>query len=115
MSADKPRYLVIWSPHSRSIGHASLPANEVYGQSADILQSTAPTARIYQPRWDKASVTIVSLLYDSTPLLPPVYFQADDGGIFDFPYGFVRPDSLKVFDAALKYLSQERALLSNPN
>ena len=48
-------------------------------------------------------------------MLPPVYFQADDGGVFDFPYGFLWPDGVKVLDAALKYLSQERVFLSNPN
>jgi hypothetical protein len=44
-------------------------------------------------------------------MLPPVYFQADDGGPLDFPYGFFGHDGLKVLDAALKYLSQERVFL----
>ena len=108
MSGDKPRFLVIWSK-SKSIGQASLPPNEVYGQTASALQATAPTARIYQPRWDLASVTIVNVLYDGSLLLPPVYFEADQHS------WVVLPDSPKVLDAALKYLSQERVFLSNPN
>jgi hypothetical protein len=114
MSGDKPRYLVIWSS-SKSIDQASLPPNEVFGQTADALRGTGPAARIYQPRWDKTSLTIVNVLSDGSPMLPPVYFQADDGGVFDFPYGFLWPDGVKVLDAALKYLSQERVFLSNPN
>ncbi len=41
MSGDKPRYLVIWSK-SKSIGQASVPPNEVYGQMASALQATRP-------------------------------------------------------------------------
>jgi hypothetical protein len=108
MSGDKPRYLVIWSK-SNSIGQASLPPNEVYGQMASALQATAPTSRIYQPRWDLASVTIVNVLSDGSLLLPPVYYEADQHSWVWFP------DSPKVLDAALKYLSQERVFLSNPN
>jgi hypothetical protein len=102
-SADKPRYLVIWSK-SKSVGQASVPANEVYGQTASALQATVPTTpstRIYQPRWDKASVTIVDVIYDGNIMLPPVYFEADDH-IWVF-----WPDSRKVLEAAVKYLSQE--------
>src|ERR1700733_9020167 len=76
MSADRPRFLVIWSK-SKTIGPASLPPNEVYGQAASALQATAPTMHIYQPRWDKASVTVVNVLYDGSLMLPPVYFEAD--------------------------------------
>ena len=108
MSGDKPRYLVIWSK-SKSIGQGSLPPNEVYGQTASALQATAPTSRIYQPRWDLASVTIVNVLSDGSLLLPPVYFEADQHS------WVLLPDSPKVLDAALKYLSQERVFLSNPN
>jgi hypothetical protein len=110
-SGDKPRYLVIWS-NSNSIGEASLAPNEVFGVTASALRTTAPSARIYQPRWDKSSVTIVNVLYDGTLLLPPVYFQTDDGGPLDLPYVFRLHDSLRVLDAALKYLSQERVFLA---
>src|SRR5579863_6349999 len=51
MSVEKPRFLVIWSK-SKTIGQATLPANDLYGQSASALQATSPAARIYQPRWD---------------------------------------------------------------
>ena len=107
-SGDKPRYLVIWSK-SESIGSASLPPSEVYGQTSSALQATAPTSRIYGPRWDLASVTIVNILPDGSLLLPPVYFEADQHSWVLFP------DSSKVLDAALKYLSYERVFLSNPN
>jgi hypothetical protein len=107
-SGDKPRYLVIWSK-SKSIGQASLPPNEVYGQTASVLQGTAPTARIYQPRWDLASVTIVNVLHDGNLMLPPIYFEADQHA------WVLLPDSPKVLEAALKYLSQERVFLSGPN
>ncbi len=104
MSADKPRFLVIWSK-STSIGQSPPPANEVYGQAGSALQATAPAARIYQPRWNKTSVTVVNVLNDSGLLLPPVYFQTDDHS------WMVWPDSTKTLDAALKYLSQERVFL----
>lgn len=105
MSGDKPRYFVIWSK-SKSIGKATLPAKEVYGQTASALQATAPTMRIYQPRWDQASVTIVNVSYDGSLVLPPVYFEADDHA------WVVRPDSRKVLESALKFLSQEQVLLA---
>jgi hypothetical protein len=108
MSADKPRFLVIWSK-SDTIGQASLSRNEVYGQMANALQATAPTSPIYQSRWDQASVTIVNVLYDGSLLLPPVYFEADQHS------WVLRPDSAKVLEAAVKYLSQERVFLTSPN
>jgi len=108
MSGDKPRYLVIWSK-SRSIGQSSLPPNEVFGQTASALQTTAPTARIYQPRWDLASVTVVNVLSDGSLLLPPVYYEADQHS------WVLLPDNSKVLDAALRYLSQERVFLSKPD
>ena len=108
MTGDKPRFLVIWSK-SKSIGQASLSANEVYGQSASALRATAPSARIYQPRWDLASVTIINVLYDGTLMLPPVYFEANQHA------WIIRPDSRKVLEGAVKYLSQERVFLPNPN
>ena len=107
-SGDKPRYLVIWSK-SKSIGQSSLPPNEVYGQMSSAIQATAPAARIYQPRWDLASVTIVNVLYDGNLMLPPVYFEAVQHA------WVLRPDSRKVLEAAVKYLSQERVFLSKPN
>jgi hypothetical protein len=99
---------VIWSK-SKSIGQASLPPTEVYGQTASALQTTAPATRIYQPRWDLASVTIVNVLYDGSLLLPPVYFEADQHS------WVLVPDSPKVLEGALQYLSQERVFLANPN
>jgi len=108
MSADKPRFLVIWSK-SKSMGPVSLPPNEVYGETASALQSTALTTRIYQPRWDQASVTIVNLLHDGSMMLPPVYFETDDH------VWIVLPNSRKVLESALKYLSQERVFLSKPD
>jgi hypothetical protein len=117
-SGDKPRYLVIWSK-SKSIGQASPPANEVYGQTASALQATAPTARIYQPRWDLASVIIVKVQYDGSLMLPPVYFEADDRLIGALtgagPINSLQAGSTKVLDAALRYLWQERVFLSDPN
>jgi hypothetical protein len=104
-SGDKPRYLVIWSK-SKSIGQSSLPPNEVYGQTSSALQATAPTARIYQPRWDQASVTIVNVLYDGSLMLPPVYFETDQH------VWVLVPNSRKVLEAAVKYLSQEQVFLS---
>jgi len=104
-SGEKPRFLVIWSK-SKTIGQASLPPNEVYGQTAAAIQATAPTARIYQPRWDKASVTIVSVLYDGSLMLPPLYFETDDHA-----WVFL-PDSPRVLEAALKFLSRERVFLT---
>jgi len=118
MSGDKPRFLVIWSK-SKSIGQSSAPANEVYGQMTTVLQATAPTARIYQPRWDLASVTVVNVLNDGSLLLPAVYFEADDRAVGALtgagPVNSLRPGSTKVLQAALKYLWQERVFLSNPN
>ena len=104
MSADKPRFLVIWSK-SKPIGQASLLSSEVYGQPAAALQATAPAAPIYQPRWDQASVTVVNVLYDGSLMLPPIYFEADQHSWVLFP------DSPKVLEGAMKYLSQERVFL----
>jgi hypothetical protein len=103
-SGDKPRYLVIWSK-SKSIGQATLPPNEVFGQTAATLQATAPPARIYQPRWDQASVTVVNVLYDGNLMLPPVYFETDQR------VWVLWPNSRKVLEAAVKYLWQDRAFL----
>jgi hypothetical protein len=107
-SGDKPRYLVIWSK-SKTFGQASLPPNEVYSQTTSAVLATAPTTRIYQPRWDLASVTIVNVLNDGTLMMPPVYFEADQHS------WILLPDGTKVLDAALKYLSQERVFLSDPD
>ncbi len=104
MSADKPRFLVIWSK-STSIGQSSVPPNEIFGQTSSALQTTAPTARIYRPRWDKASVTVVNVLYDGSLMLPPVYFETAHY------FWFVVPDSRKVLEDGVKYLSQERVFL----
>jgi len=109
-SSDKPRYLVIWS-HSKTIGQASVPPAQVYGQTSIALQATAPAARIYQPRWDLASVTIINVLYDNSLLLPPVYFETDDRLLGAFtgagPVTALHPGSRKVLEAAVKYLAQQ--------
>jgi hypothetical protein len=104
MSGDKPRFLVIWSK-SKTIGQSTLAPNEVYGQPASALQATAPSARIYQPSWDQASVTIVNVLYDGSLMLPPVYFETDQ-----HVWVFV-PSSRKVLEAAVQYIFQERVFL----
>jgi hypothetical protein len=106
-SDEKPRYLVIWS-RSKKVGQGAVAANDVYGQSYTALQATAPMTRIYQSRWDQAAVTIVNVQYDGSLMLPPVYFETDDHTWILFP------DSLKVLQAAVKYLSQEQAFLSKP-
>lgn len=98
---DKPRYLVIWSK-SKSIGQATLQANEVYGQTASFLQTTAPKAWIYQPRWNMASVSIVSVLYNAKTQTPPVYLSAGDRAI-----GIFWPDSPKVLEVAVKFIAQD--------
>ncbi len=108
MSADKPRFLVIWSK-SKTVGQASLPPNEVFGQTASALQASAPRARIYLPRWDLASVTIVNVLSDGSLLLPPAYYEADQHSWILFP------DSPQVLDSAMKYLWQERVFLPTPD
>ena len=109
-SNDKPRYLVIWS-HSKTIGQSSVLPAELYGQNVSALQATAPAARIYQPRWDLASVTIINVLYDNSLLLPPVYFEADDRLIGAFtgagPVTALHPGSRKALEAAVKFLAQE--------
>jgi hypothetical protein len=118
MSGDKPRYLVIWS-RSKSIGEASLVSNEAYGEKAMALQATAPTTRIYQSRWDLASVTILNVLDDGSLMLPAVYFEADDRLVGAFtgagPLNALHPGSAKVLKAAADYLFQERVFLPNPN
>jgi len=117
-SGDKPRYLVIWSK-SKSIGQTSPPPSDMYGQTASALQATTPATRIYQPRWDLASVTIINVLNDGSLLLPPVYFEADDRAIGALTgagtINSLHPGSRKVLKAALDYLFQERVFLSNPN
>jgi hypothetical protein len=107
MSAERPRYLIIWSK-SKSIGQSSVPPNEVYGQQPAALQATAPTTRIYQPRWDKASVRVVNVQYDGSMMLPPVYFETDDHA------WVLVPDSRRVFEAAVKYLWQEQVFVVVP-
>jgi hypothetical protein len=107
-AADKPRYLVIWSK-SKTMGQSSLPPNEVYGQSPNAVQATAVTTRIYQPRWDQASVTIVNVRNDGNLMTPPVYFEADDH------VWILLPNSRRVLEAAVKYLSDERVFLTKPD
>jgi hypothetical protein len=107
-ATDKPRYLVIWSK-SKMMGQSSLPANEVYGQTPTALQATAVTTRIYQPRWDQASVTIVNVQSDGSLMMPPVSFETDNH------VWILAPSSCKVLDGALRYLSEERVFLSKPD
>ncbi len=100
LTGDKPRYLLIWSK-SKSIGPASVPPNEIYGQMASTLQVTAPKEWIYQPRWNVTSITIAYVLYDGILEIPPVHFASGDH------VGWFFPDHRKAFEAAVKYLSQE--------
>lgn len=99
-SGDKPRYLLIWSK-SKSIGQASVPPNEVFGQATSALQATAPKEWIYQPRWNVTSITIAYVLYDGSLDIPPVHFPAGDH------VGWFFRDHRKAFENAVRYLSQE--------
>jgi len=99
-SGDKPRYLLIWSK-SKSTGPSSVAPTEVFGQTASVLQATAPQEWIYQPRWNVASFTIAYVLYDGRLDIPPVHFTAGNRS------GWVFPDDRKALEAAVKFLSQE--------
>ncbi len=114
-SADKPRYLVIWSK-TRSFGvftvnsaggQSSVAPDEVYGEKPSAVQGTAPTEYIYQPRWKIASVTILNVAYDGSLELPPVYLAPGN-----LKLGVLWSDGAKVLEAAVKYLSQEEDLSS---
>jgi hypothetical protein len=82
-AADKARYLVILSK-SASIDETAVAPGDAYGQTIDVIQSTAPTEWIYRSRWDMASISIVSVSYDGTLDRPPVHMQegARSGGWF---------------------------------
>jgi hypothetical protein len=99
-SGDKPRYLVIWSK-SKSIGKSSLAPNSIFGQNSSALESAAPQAWIYLPRWNVASVTVAYVLYDGSLEVPPIYFASGDRSAWFFP------DNGKVLKEAVKFLSQE--------
>jgi hypothetical protein len=99
-AGDKPRYLVIWSK-SHSIGQASVPPNEVFGQTTNALTATAPKEWIYQPRRNVTSVTIAYVMYDGSLDLPPVHFAAGDHA------GWFFPDRRKAIEAAIQFLAQE--------
>jgi hypothetical protein len=114
-SADKPRYLVIWTK-TRSFGvftvnstgsQSSVAPNEVFGEKPNAVQATAPKEYIYRPRWKIASVTILIVAYDGSLELPPVYLAPGD-----LKLGALWSDSAKVLEAAVKYLSQEEDLSS---
>jgi hypothetical protein len=105
MSAEKPRFLVIWST-SKTIGPSSVPPNEIYGQQPAAVQATAPAMPIYQPRWDKASVTVINVQSDGSLMLPAVYFETDDHSWIFFP------DSRRVLEAIAKYLLQEQVFVT---
>jgi hypothetical protein len=117
-SGDKPRFLVIWSK-SVTVGQTSQGPSDVYGQMAAALAATAPTTKIYQKRWDLASVTVINVEGDGSLLSPPVYFEADDREIGALtgagPLNSFHPGSAKVLKAALDYVFQERVFLSNPD
>lgn len=117
-SGDKPRYLVIWSK-SVTVGQTSQGPADVYGQMATALAATAPTTKIYQKRWDLASITVINVEGDGSLLLPPVYFEADDrwtGALTGAgPINSLHPGSAKVLKAAVNYLYKERAFLVNPD
>jgi hypothetical protein len=102
-AGDKPRYLVILSK-SGSIDGTALAPGEVYGQTASAIQATAPKEWIYEPRWDMASIWVVSVSYDGSLDQPPVHMAAGDR-----TWGWFRPNSTKVLKVAVKYLSQEEA------
>jgi hypothetical protein len=99
-SGDKPRYVLIWSK-SKSLGHSSLAPNEIFGQTSGALESAAPQAWIYLPRWNVASVTIAYVLHDRSLEIPPVYFATRDRAAWFFPANG------KVLEDAVKFLSQE--------
>jgi len=118
---DKPRYLVIWS-NSNTSGQRPPDPADVYGQKAPALMLTAPTAastKIYQKRWDLASVTIINVEGDASMLLPPIYFEADDrwtGALTGAgPLNSLHPGSAKVLKAAVDYLYRERIFLPKPD
>jgi hypothetical protein len=100
-SGDKPRYLVIWSK-SKSIGRSTVAPNEVYAERSNALQRTAPKEWIYQPRWNIASLTILNVSYDGGLELPPVYLTPGN-----LTLRVLWPNSVKVLEAAVKYLDQE--------
>jgi hypothetical protein len=111
MTADKPRYIVIWSKSKKVGAQSSLPPDQAYGQMASALQAIVPTSpetRIYQPRWDKASVTVANIVYGGGLMLPPIYFEADDH------VWIVAPSSRKALEEAVKYLSKEPVFWPNP-
>ncbi len=99
-AGDKPRYLLIWSK-SKSIGQASVPSKEVFGQPTSVLEATAPKEWIYQPRWNVMSITIAYVLYDGTLEVPPIHFTPGDHA------GWFFADKRKALEAAIQYLSQE--------
>ncbi|MGA2511536.1 MAG: hypothetical protein ABSG27_15055 [Candidatus Acidiferrales bacterium] len=104
-TGDKPRYLVILSK-SGSIDKAAVAPGEVYGQTASVIQSTAPKEWIYQPRWNMAPISILYVSYDGNLDQPPVHIAAGDRT------GWFWPSSTKVLKVAVKYLSQEPTFLN---
>jgi hypothetical protein len=114
-SNDKPRFLVIWSK-ARSFGPfsvnssskgAAVGPDEIYGQKYNALLAAAPKDYIYKERWDVSSITILSIAYDGTLELPPVYLAPKN-----LKWGVLWSDSAKVLDAAANYLVQD---FSNAN
>jgi hypothetical protein len=99
-SEDKPRYLVLWSKPGW-IREAPVTPAEVYGQTANAMQSMATKDLIYGPRWDRASVAIVSVSHEGNRVLTPVYTTTNDRVLLFFP------DSPGVLRFALQYLKFE--------
>jgi hypothetical protein len=106
-SSDKPRFLVILS-NSKSIGPTPGISTVVYGQKFSDLRGTAPKEWIYHPRWNVASVTILTISYTGGLELPPVYLAPGKLAL-----RVMWPDSAKALEAAVKYLVQEPVFSAN--
>jgi hypothetical protein len=101
-SGDKPRYVVMMSP-SGSIGDSAVTPDEVYGLPASAIQSTAPKEWIYEPRWDMASISILTVSYDGSLDQPAVHMAAGDR-----TWGWLWPNNTKVLQVAIRFLSKEQ-------
>ena len=119
-SNDKPRYLVIWSKSGSSDTGAKLSKpdetkttqqrasgtiSNVYGQPPEAIEKTAPTARLYQGRWNMAQVSLATISFDGKMELPPVWVP-----VHNHPLWWPRAASPKVLEGAMKYLAQEPVL-----
>jgi hypothetical protein len=100
-TVDKPRYLVIWSKPG-SLKTSPVAPNEVYGQTAGAIRSTAATESIYRPNWNTAAISIVSVSYQGNLVLPPIHMISGGRAGEWLPRG-----SPAVLKAALQYLAYE--------